>query len=432
MLAHICAAQITNRTTLFFSRDFIMRLAIFTNVFPSHVNTFFARDIRALLEAKIDIDIFSFYPLDPKLWQYVPEILSEEIFPRKNVHHISLVKCLKLPKPCSFRKISKYLLDTTAITISSAKYGIIPVIKSAYTAVKAWAWAQKYANNYDHILAYWGNYSANCAYIFQRLSDTNVPLSIFFHAGIDLYFYQLFLKKKLLYADNIIVVCDFNKRFIQKLYPEIYSNIENKIYLHHLGLDLDNFPFNEKEKSQNKIIAVGRLVKQKGFDYLLRALHEIKKRDIKFELVLVGKGEEEKSLYSLAKELGILDHVDFCGWRTIDEVKTAMSSSTVLVHPSPDIGDAVPTVIKEAMALGTPVIATTVAGIPELLNNGKSGILVPPSDVLLLADAIEKLLRDRKMLRKYSIKGRKFAEETFDLWRNGKRLADIIYSTKRS
>ncbi len=412
-----------------------MRLAVFTNVFPAHVQTFFARDIRALLEANIEVDIFPFYSLDSKLWQYVPEILNEEIFPRKKVHHINLYQCLRFPKHCSLEKINKFLHDTAAITISSAKYGIRPIANSAYIFLKTWAWAQKYSNSYDHILAYWGNYSATCAYIFHRLSDRNIPLSILLHAGMDLYRDQIFLKEKLTYADNIFVVCDFNKRFIKKLYPRIYSNIENKIYLHHLGLDLNNFPFkesNEKENGQNKIIAVGRFVKQKGFDYLLRALYEVKKRGIKFELLLVGDGEEKESLHSLAKELKILDHVDFCGWRTIDEVKTLMSESTVLVHPSPDIGDAVPTVIKEAMALGTPVIATNVAGIPELLNDGKSGILIPPKDVILLADAIEKLLSDKRMLRKYSIEGRKFVEEKFDLWRNGKLLAGRISSTKRS
>ncbi len=122
-----------------------MRLAVFTNKYPSHVNTFFARDIRVLLEAKIEIDIFSFYPLDSRLWQYVPEILNEQIFPRKNAHHISLVQCVKFAKPYSLMEIYKYLHDTSAITISSAKYGIRPVAKSAYTFVKAWAWAQKYA-----------------------------------------------------------------------------------------------------------------------------------------------------------------------------------------------------------------------------------------------------------------------------------------------
>ena len=66
-----------------------MRLAVFTNQFPNRVSTFFARDIRGLIESGIDIDVFPLYPLDPALWCYVPEILNETILPRSKCHHLT-------------------------------------------------------------------------------------------------------------------------------------------------------------------------------------------------------------------------------------------------------------------------------------------------------------------------------------------------------
>jgi glycosyltransferase involved in cell wall biosynthesis len=91
----------------------------------------------------------------------------------------------------------------------------------------------------------------------------------------------------------------------------------------------------------------------------------------------------------------------------------------------------VPTVIKEAMALGTPVIGSTAVGIPELLDHGHCGLLVPERQPDQLADAIALLLRRGDLREELARAGRAFAERTFDLWRNGQRLADLLRATKR-
>jgi colanic acid/amylovoran biosynthesis glycosyltransferase len=125
------------------------------------------------------------------------------------------------------------------------------------------------------------------------------------------------------------------------------------------------------------------------------------------------------------------DRVTFYGWRPFAEVQAAMKRATMLVHASADIGDAVPTVIKEATALGTPVIGTSVAGIPELLEYGTSGVLVPPRDVPALADAIEKYLKDPALRDSYARAARAYTERKFDLWANGRLLARRLESTIR-
>ena len=252
---------------------------------------------------------------------------------------------------------------------------------------------------------------------------------MFLHAGTDLYRNQVFLREKLLYADNIIVVCEFNRQFIRELYPDIFDSIAHKIHLYHLGLDLSEFAYEPGDRTVQKVLGVGGLNKRKGFDYLLRAAHELKSRGFDIEVELVGDGPERAVLETLGKELGITDRVRFRGWLSPDQVRSVMKQVAVLVHPSSGLGDAVPTVIKEAMASGTPVVASNVAGIPELLDGGKCGVLVPPQNVDVLADAIKTLLTDHAMRRTYAEAARKYAEEKFDLWRNGQRLAMIIRST---
>jgi glycosyltransferase involved in cell wall biosynthesis len=296
---------------------------------------------------------------------------------------------------------------------------------------KAMAWARQFHQNFDHVLAYWGNYAATCAYLFNRLVDRPVPYSMILHAGTDLYRKQVFLREKLLYANNIIVVCEFNRTFIRRLYPDIFSSIADKIYLHHLGLDLAEFPYEPEGRQANKILGIGGLEKYKGFDFLLRATCELKCRGIDIQVELVGDGKERKSLERLGRKLEIADRISFLGWQQPNKVREIIREATILVHPSIGLGDAVPTVIKESMSIGTPIVASNVAGIPELLDGGRCGILIPPKNVDALADAIKTLLANSLVRRSYADAARRYAEEQFDLWRNGRRLAAIISSTKR-
>ena len=407
-----------------------MRCAVFTNQFPSQISTFFARDMRGLINAGVDVDIFPFYPLEPDLWRYVPQILSDVVLPRNKIHHMTLTESLR-HAGWPDKKLLTFSHDIVPICLSAAKFGADRLAKTIYVLLKALSWARLYNRNYDHILAYWGNYAATCAYIFHRIIDRAIPFSMFLHAGMDLYEGQVYMREKLLYADNIIVVCDFNRRFLHEHFNDIFPQISAKITKHHLGLDFAEFRYEPDGRSKRKILAVGGLYEYKGFDYLLRAGHVLSSRGLDYEIELVGDGPEANSLKRLAADLKIEQRVKFMGWLPPSEVRTTMNRATTLVHPSNGLGDAVPTVIKEAMATGLPVIASDVAGIPELLDNGNCGILVPPRNVEALASAIEKLLMNSELCRSYAESGRRYATEQFDLWRNGHHLADLLRSTTR-
>jgi glycosyltransferase involved in cell wall biosynthesis len=408
-----------------------LRLAVFTNQFPSRVSTFFARDLGGLIKAGVELEIFPIYPLDPSLWHYVPNILSEYVLPRNKIHHSSFAQSLRSVKQWPLGKFSAFLRDSAFISASAVRFGIMPLAKSTYALLKAWALAQQYHDDYDHVLAYWGNYTATCAYVFHRLTGRQIPFSIFLHAGIDLYQDQIYMRQKFLYADNIIICSEFNRQFIHENFPDIFHIISKKIYLHYHGLDLSEFSYALNNRLPKNILAVGYLEKYKGFDYLLRAIHELSLRGIETELELIGDGKEAASLKALAHRLKISPKVRFKGWVRPEEVRTAMSQATILVHPSPGLGDGVPNVIKEAMAVGTPVIASDVSGIPELLGNGRYGMLVPPKDIQALANAIEMLLAKGPLRLKYAKAARQYVEQQFDLWHRGKCLADLLYSTTR-
>ena len=408
-----------------------MRLAVFTTRYPARSATFFRRDMSALQAAGVEVDLFPIYPLDAGLWRNGHGMLDEDAMPRERVHNIGFGESLRSARPWPPRRLGTLVRDTVAVSASAARFGVLPLGKSAYVLPKAWAWAARYADRYDHVLAYWGNYAGTCAYAFHRLIDRPIPFSIWLHAGTDLYRTQVFLREKLFYADNIITCCEFNRQFMQDRYPDLTDVIAKKTHVCYHGLDLSTFPYNPNGRPPHRIIAVGRMARHKGFDYLLRAAVELRCRGTTVDIEMIGDGEELEALKALARDLGIADRVTFRGWLKFSEVQAAMSRATILVHPSDGLGDGLPNVLREAMAVGTPVIASNVAGIPEALDGGRCGTLVPPKDVPALADAIAALLNDDPLRRRYADLGRRRTEERFDLWRNGARLAERLRATRR-
>ncbi len=200
--------------------------------------------------------------------------------------------------------------------------------------------------------------------------------------------------------------------------------------LHHLGLDLGEFRYQPEDRAPARIVTVGRLEQLKGVHCLLAAAQQLAARGLRPEIDIVGGGEELEPLRALAARLGLGGQVRFRGWVGPAEVIEAMRSATVLVHPSIR-PDAMPTVLKEALALGTPAIASDLAGIPEILDQGRCGMLVPAGDVSALAGAIERMLASPELRRRYAAAGRAHAERTFDMRPNGHLLAERLRSTPR-
>jgi colanic acid/amylovoran biosynthesis glycosyltransferase len=408
-----------------------MKLAVFTTQFPGKVSVFFSRDMRALIEAGIEVDVFPIYPHDRSMWTYVPELLNERVLPRNRVHHINLREVLRSLSPQQLRRARGLIPDAAAVSSAGARAGVGPLSKSLYVVPLAMAWANRYGSTYDYVFSYWGNYAATCAYLAHKWAGRPIPFSFQLHAGADLYFNKVFLRQKLLYADSIVTVCEFNKRYIQEQFGDIYQRIESKITINYMGVDLADFPYMPEGRNPRRVLGIGRFVDTKGYDYLLRAIAELVTRGVDVELELVGDGLEAHSLRALAAQLGIAERVIFRGWLKSDEVQAALRQSAVFVHPSSGLGDAKPNVIEEAMAVGTPVVATAVSGIPELLDHGRCGMLVAPRDVQQMASAIQQLLAEPSLRHRFAEKARHFTEEHLDLWKNGARLADHFRSVQR-
>lgn len=408
-----------------------MRLAVFTNQFPARIATFFARDMRALIDAGVELDVYALYPCEPALWPCVPALLDETVLPRERVHHLSPWRALASRPAAPGARVRRFAGDLWHAAAASARYGPAPVGKTAYAALLAWGWsARHHARPYDHVLAYWGNHAATCAYLVHRLAGWDVPFSMLVHARMDLYRQPAFLAEKLCYADNVFTVCDYNRRYLRQRFAAIYPRIAPRLHVHHLGLDLEHLPFEVGGRPEQHLVTVGRLERLKGIHVLLDALLHLSRRGIRPTLDVVGGGEALAGLRARAERLGLADRVRFLGWQSADAVEQAMRGATLLVHPS-IAPDAMPTVLKEAIAVGTPVVASRLAGIPEILDGGRCGVLVPADDAPALAEAIAALLADPARRQRLAEAGRRHAEHLFDMRRNGQRLADALRATRR-
>lgn len=158
-----------------------------------------------------------------------------------------------------------------------------------------------------------------------------------------------------------------------------------------------------------EILFVGYLRHEKGIPFLLQATQKLLEKGYALKMTIVGDGPEKDMLQRLTKKMEIGKQVAFQGSVSSDEEMQAIySTADLFVLPS--ISEGTPRVLLEAMAAGLPIVATKVGGIPDIIEDGENGILVPPGDAGALAKAIQKVLINESLRRNLVAKGRKFAE----------------------
>ncbi|MFT3802426.1 MAG: glycosyltransferase family 4 protein [Burkholderiaceae bacterium] len=230
--------------------------------------------------------------------------------------------------------------------------------------------------------------------------------------------------RKLRDAAFSVTVSDYNQRTLRSA----YGSAADRLFRLYNGVDLRRFPLSARQDVAPRILAVGRLVRKKGFHVLIDALALMNERRIAFDCVLVGDGEERASLQAQADAAGLGERLTMPGPLSQDVVIEQMRQSTLLAMPCviSDDGnrDGLPTVLVEAMALGTPVVSTEVAGIPELVRHEENGLCVPPDDPHALAHAMASLLDDPALRRRLAFAARCRIERDFDIDVNTRQMRE--------
>ena len=233
-------------------------------------------------------------------------------------------------------------------------------------------------------------------------------------------------------AEFVAAETDYSRDLLRQRCPDSAAKI-HRVYN---GIDLERFPAPQSGATGiriPRIVSVGRLVAFKGFDDLIDACAELARRGIDFVCDIIGDGPLRETLQAKIEQLDLSSRVNLLGSLSQDAVLEKLQAADIFALASTTDAqgatDVFPTVILEAMASARPVVSTRLAGIPELVVDGETGILVSPGDSTALADALEQLLRDPELRLRYGRAGRARIEQHF---RIEQTVAPLIEMLERS
>lgn len=279
-----------------------------------------------------------------------------------------------------------------------------------------------------HIHAHFAGMAARTAYWIREFFG--IPYSFTAHAN-DIFAPRDFvvsLAKLIRSAAAVVTVSDYAVGLLHERFPESAAKIQ-RVYN---GVDLSAFAPTDFGSAPPAIISIGRLIEKKGFDDLIDACAVLQTHCRQFTCRIIGEGPLEESLRAQIAANGLEKCVALTGPQTQAEIAAQLSHATLFALPctrEADGGmDNLPTVIMEAMAAGLPVISTPLGGIPEMVEDGVNGELVPERDPAAIAVAIERLLDDLQRARRFGERGRQVAREKFSIETSVKQLRKIFGS----
>ncbi|HEX2030076.1 MAG TPA: glycosyltransferase family 4 protein [Actinomycetota bacterium] len=282
----------------------------------------------------------------------------------------------------------------------------------------------------EHLHAHFMTVAAHAAYLAHLL--TGIPFSATAHAK-DLYRESVdaaVFAEVARAASAVVTVCEANRRHIEERLVA-----DARVEVIYNGVPLDRLPADRPPRDRRLVLGVGRLVPKKGYGVLLEACRLLADRGVAFRCVLVGDGEERPRLEAQRDRLGLRGSVELRGAASREEVLGCMTRAAVLAAPcvTGDDGnrDALPTVLLEALALGLPVVSTPVGGIPEIVDDGVHGLVVPEGDPVALAAMLERALGDDRLWARMAEAGPRRAAERFDRARTLDRLVELFAGSAR-
>jgi colanic acid/amylovoran biosynthesis glycosyltransferase len=205
-----------------------------------------------------------------------------------------------------------------------------------------------------------------------------------------------------------------------------------KIEIQRTGIPLDEFPFRERAVPNNgewRFVQAGRLIEKKGLLVTIRAFEVFVRQYLNATLTIAGEGPLLRELESLARELKIAHRVSFTGFLSQKELREIYYRSHIFLHPSQTGHDGnqegIPNSMLEAMATGLPVFATEHGGIPEAIEHGVTGVLVPERDEFALAERLLETVQNPGLLSGMAQTGADTIRKNFDLSHQVERLENI-------
>lgn len=277
-----------------------------------------------------------------------------------------------------------------------------------------------------HLHAHFGTIATTTARIAARIAGVSYSFTAhakdIFHASVD----PGVLRRKLGDAAAVVTVSRYNLAYLRERYGADASKV---VHINN-GLPLDEFPFRSPEDREPLILGVGRLVEKKGFAVLIEACAALKAAGRRFRCEIAGGGLLHEELAGRIASAQLGDCVELIGPQPQGEIRRRLHRAAVLAAPcvvaADEDRDGLPTILLEAMAMGTPCVSTDVTGIPEVLRDGETGLAVPQNDAGALAAACATLLDQPGLRSRLAHHARALIEAEFDIAANAARIRELV------
>jgi len=396
-----------------------MRLSYVIGRYPVLTETFIDREIQHLLDHGVDLAIVSIRrpednlsPAQRELSRRVRYLLPASI-PSLVMAHLTAL----FGRPRTYLGTLAWLLSRPHRHASHAR----TAMHFATGVYVAWVLRRRRG---IHLHAHFVDRAATVALVAARFLDTTYSVTA--HAQ-EIYVKPHMLRERLLGAAFVATCTEYNRVHLSGV---VGAKEAGKIVRLYHGLPLADLGNGAAPAPSDPplILSVAQLAERKGLQYLVRACRQLRDAGVAFRCEIVGDGPARPELAALVDELGLGESVILTGPLPYPEVvaryvRASAFALPCIIAPNGD-RDGIPNVILEAMAAGVPVVTTPVSGIPEVIHDGVTGLLVPEADVDSLAAAITRLLGDADLRLRLGHEARQFVEREFDMTRNLDRLMD--------
>jgi glycosyltransferase involved in cell wall biosynthesis len=407
-----------------------VRLGYLYSRYPVISQTFCDAEMLAIERRGIELVIGSVYPALTSLrHEYIARL-------RAPIHYAPPQEILRILErdAKTARKWPRDLVEQ-----HDGKYG--PGAKAEQRARNALYFAEFFARSgVDHVHVHFANRAAHTALFLKEISG--IPFSVTAHGQDfmkDLGSDDL-LREICAAAEFVAAETNYSRDLLRKRCP----NSAAKIHRVYNGMDLERFPAPRDETARPRhgeqaviapyhlprIVSVGRLVAFKGFEDLIDACAELARRRIDFVCDIIGDGPLRETLQAKIEQLDLSSRVNLLGSLSQAAVLEKLQAADIFALASTTDAqgatDVFPTVILEAMASARPIVSTRLAGIPELVVDGQTGMLAPPGDSTALTQALEQLLRDPKLRLRFGHAGRARIEQHFRIEQTVAPLMEML------
>jgi colanic acid/amylovoran biosynthesis glycosyltransferase len=391
-----------------------LRVAFMTGEYPRATDTFIQREVAALRALGHHVQTFS-VRMPPQSENLGPEILAG----RKSTIYLLPPQGLMIAHLAQLVLSPRRYFVALALAWKTCPPGIRAMARqAAYFAEAAMLVRLMKKHALSHLHNHFADSSCSVAAIAAAMGGTTYSFTI--HGPTEFYepkFWRIDEKvRRALFVNCISHFCRSQVMLFAPL------DCWSKLRIVHCGVDPDAFEVKRHKGRGRQLLFVGRLAAMKGLPILLEALAKLEG----VTLDVAGDGPDRQLLEEKARTLNIASRVRFLGYQSQPQVRELLKEADLFVMSS--FAEGVPVVLMEAMAAGVPVVATRIAGIPELVRDGHSGLLVAPGDANEMAGAVHRLLGDAELRNRFAAAARQDIEREFNIQTESRWLATILSS----